>query len=166
MCWWYCCWRRDCSWYGIGWPEPMWWLLFMATTARGAGAVSSRRQRWRLAQGGRSEREEDVEWRFDRGQHGWTACGLRARWEEGAAGGGARSVLRRRCSDESLAGRLSVCLPLRARLSAVPRAVTAGSACAGGDEVVFRRRREAGEGVERCCWCGRCVDSDRSRARW
>lgn len=49
----------------------------------GAGAESSRRQRWRLAQGGRSIRK-DVVWRLDIGQHGWIGCC--ARWEEGAAG--------------------------------------------------------------------------------
>jgi hypothetical protein len=56
----------------------------MATATRGAGAVSSRRQRWRLAQGGRSERE-DVVWRLDLGAHGWSCeCvgrdGRKARW--------------------------------------------------------------------------------------
>jgi hypothetical protein len=56
----------------------------MATATRGAGAESSRRQRWCLAQGGRSE-EEDVVWRIDLGAHGWSGCW--ARWEEGAAGG-------------------------------------------------------------------------------
>ena len=49
----------------------------------GAGAESSRRQRWRLAQGGRSI-GKDVVWRLDIGQHGWSV--VCARWEEGAAG--------------------------------------------------------------------------------
>lgn len=50
----------------------------------GAGAESSRRQRWRLAQGGRSI-GKDVVWRLDIGQHGWSVCC--AQWEEeGAAG--------------------------------------------------------------------------------
>ena len=54
-------------------------------------------------------------------------------------------------SDESLS---CVCLAAsaRARLSAVPNAVTAGSACAGGDEVVFRRRQKAGERVGEVRW--------------
>ena len=65
----------------------------------------------------------------------WMECVLRAM-------GGRRGrvlllvvVLRRRCSDEFV----SVCLAAsaRTRLSAVPNAVTAGSACAGGDESSF-----------------------------
>lgn len=39
----------------------------------GAGAEGSRRQRWRLAQGGRSI-GKDVVWRLDIGQHGWSVC--------------------------------------------------------------------------------------------
>jgi hypothetical protein len=41
--------------------------------------------------------------------------------------------------------RVSLAASARARLSAVPNVVTAGSTCAGGDEVVFRRRQMAGE---------------------
>lgn len=80
----------------------------------GAGAEGSRRQRWRLAQGGRSYRK-DVVWRLDIGQHGWSVCC--ARWgEEGAAGCWSsfpEAAMLALTSDESLS-RVSVWLPLRA----------------------------------------------------
>jgi hypothetical protein len=58
-------------------------------------------------------------------------------------------VLRRRCSDERTSESLSlvsVWLPLRAPVCQQCRMLLPlGSACAGGDEVVFRRRQMAGE---------------------
>jgi hypothetical protein len=89
--------------------------------------MSSRRQRWRLAQSSRSV-EEEYERRRGVGQHGWSVCC--ARWEVGAvrawcspiASGDALTSVRYRSARSASA---------RARLSAMPRAFTAGFACAG-----------------------------------